>query len=126
MKTNPAIVIAYWRANGIPEPLTEYRFHPTRKFRADYCWPDKMVILECEGGVWIRGKHGRPSGIKSDMDRGNEIAKLGYRLLRFEPSAMMKQTTVDIILGTIKMNFTGANTAANTQASTSAENWTNQ
>ena len=100
---NPLIIIAAWTQAGIPKPETEYRFHPTRKFRADFCWPVHKVICECEGGVWIRGKHGRPSGIKSDMVRGNEIAKLGYRLLRFEPKELTKTETINIIKETLEL-----------------------
>lgn len=102
MKYDPNIVKAYWRACGIPAPELEYAFHPTRRFRADFCWPALRVIVECEGGIWMRGRHGRPAGIKGDMERGNEIAKLGYRLLRFEPKELCLQETADMIKATLK------------------------
>ena len=28
----------------------EYRFHPTRKWRFDYAWPENKIALEVEGG----------------------------------------------------------------------------
>ena len=40
------------RAAGLPEPLTQYQFHGTRKWKADYCWPSFRVIAECNGGMY--------------------------------------------------------------------------
>jgi len=38
-----------------PEPVREYRFHPKRKWRFDFAWPDCQVAVEIEGGVWRAG-----------------------------------------------------------------------
>lgn len=74
------------RVDGLPMPTPEYRFHDTRKWRFDYCWPDHKLALEIEGGVWTRGRHTRPSGFLKDMAKYNAAARLGYRVFRCTPT----------------------------------------
>lgn len=72
-------------AHGLPLPDSEVRFHPTRKWRADHVWGDHDLILEIEGGAWIQGRHNRALGFIKDMEKYNEMAIEGYRLLRCTP-----------------------------------------
>ena len=67
---------------GLPEPEREYRFHPTRRWRFDFAWPDYMLAVEVEGGVWIRGAHNRGAGFIKDCIKYNEAAVLGWVVLR--------------------------------------------
>jgi very-short-patch-repair endonuclease len=60
----------------------EFRFHPTRKWRFDAAFPEARVALEIEGGVWVRGRHNRASGFLKDMEKYNEAAALGWRVIR--------------------------------------------
>ena len=41
--------------------VREYRFHPDRKWRSDFCWPaeDVRLFVEIEGGIWTDGRHVR-------------------------------------------------------------------
>lgn len=71
--------------HGLPEPIPEYRFHPLRKWRADYCWPLHMLLVEIDGGVWTGGRHTRGAGFIKDMEKLNAAALLGYRVLRYTP-----------------------------------------
>ena len=66
-----------------PEYQREYRFHPTRKWRFDFAWPDHKVAVEIEGGVWSHGRHNRATGFIEDCDKYNEATILGWRVLRF-------------------------------------------
>ena len=84
-------------AAGLPAPEAEVQFHPTRKWRLDYCWPDAKLGLEVDGGVWSGGKHGRGSGIVKDMEKSNALACLGWRLLRVTPSELTRPDTADLI-----------------------------
>ncbi len=70
------------RVAGLPVPEREYRWHPTRKFRADFAWPKFMIIVEIEGGVWSRGRHTRGSGFIKDCLKYNEAAILGWTVIR--------------------------------------------
>lgn len=73
------------RRDRIPWPEAEYRFHPVRLWRWDYAWPDQMVAVEVQGGVWTKGRHGRGSGIVKDMEKFSHGAALGWRLLLCQP-----------------------------------------
>ena len=69
-------------ATGL-KPEREYQFHPERKWRFDFCFPDKKLAIECEGGVWIAGRHNRPQGMINDIEKYNAAALMGYTVLRY-------------------------------------------
>jgi very-short-patch-repair endonuclease len=85
------------RRMGIPTPVTEYRFHPTRKWRFDYCWPEHRVALEVEGGIWTGGRHTRGVGFVRDMEKYNTAALMGWKVLRCQPTELRKLVVVDMI-----------------------------
>lgn len=60
----------------------EYKFHPTRKWRADYLL-GKSVLVEIEGGAYTQGRHTRGAGFEADCMKYNAAISLGYRLYRF-------------------------------------------
>jgi len=70
------------KAARLPKPEIEYRFNPSRQYRADFCWPAQMLILEIEGGTWTKGRHVRPQGFQNDIHKYNSAVLLGYRVLR--------------------------------------------
>ena len=65
-------------------PVYEYRFHKTRKWRFDWCFPWKMLAIEFEGGIWgaTAGRHNRGAGFLKDCEKYNEAAILGWRIIR--------------------------------------------
>lgn len=81
----PYPLVALCRAAGLPEPIPEYKFHPLRKWRADYAWPLHKVIVEVEGGAYTQGRHTRGAGFVADMCKYNNAALLGYAVLRYTP-----------------------------------------
>ena len=70
---------------GIPEPIREYKFHPERRWRIDYCWPEHKLAVEIEGGVWTYGRHNRAASFLKDMEKYNALTLMGFHLLRFTP-----------------------------------------
>jgi very-short-patch-repair endonuclease len=74
-----------WKAYGISEPVAEFRFHPVRRWRFDWAWPDKKIAVEQEGGIWINGAHNRGVHFSSDMEKYNMAGKMGWRVFRFTP-----------------------------------------
>lgn len=84
-----AILALHMRAAGLPDPEREHRFHPPRKWRFDYAFPDQKIAIECEGGIWTNGRHTRGSGFQKDLEKYNEAALAGWVLLRFT-GAMIK------------------------------------
>lgn len=80
-----------WSPYGIPTPETEFKFHPTRKWRFDYAWPKLgKIAVEIEGGIWSRGRHTRGAGFLADMDKYNAAGKAGWRVFRFTPDQLEK------------------------------------
>lgn len=77
-----AFMIA-WNGTGYPTPEQEYRFHPTRKWRFDFCWPSIKLAVEAEGGLYSNGRHNRALGYIGDMQKYNAAAELGYTVLRY-------------------------------------------
>ena len=52
-KWNPDYVLEYFKKVGIKDRcIVEYRFHPVRRWRFDYAFPDKRVYLEVDGGIF--------------------------------------------------------------------------
>lgn len=76
---------------GLPEAELEYRFHPTRLWRFDLAWPQYLLAVEIEGGIWLQTKEGRSKGhanpkrFLEDIEKYNEAALAGYRLIRVTP-----------------------------------------
>jgi hypothetical protein len=68
---------------GLPLPETEYRFHPTRRWRFDGAYPDRKIAYEVEGGVWSKGRHTRGAGYTGDCVKYNEATLLGWQVYRF-------------------------------------------
>jgi very-short-patch-repair endonuclease len=83
------------------EPVREFRFHPSRKWRFDYAFPDCKVAIECDGGVWTGGRHNRPQGYIRDMEKFNAAAELGWVVLKFTPQQLMTSATIETIRSTI-------------------------
>lgn len=77
-------------ALGLPKPELEHRFHPERRWRFDLAWPDRLIGVEVDGGVWSRGRHTRGAGFEKDCEKLNEAALLGWRVLRFTPGQIKR------------------------------------
>jgi very-short-patch-repair endonuclease len=78
-------LLMQFKVARVPQPVTEYRFHPTRRWRFDYCWPEKSLALEVDGGGFVAGRHSRGTGIEKDCEKFNEAAVLGWTVLRVTP-----------------------------------------
>lgn len=61
----------------------EYKFHPKRKWRADFLITGTKILVEVEGGIWSGGRHTRGKGYLGDMEKYNEAAMMGFTVLRF-------------------------------------------
>jgi len=99
----------------LPEPYAEYNFARDivghgpgirkrlreaglQDWRFDFAWPDKLIAVELEGGVWARGRHVRGRGYESDCEKYNLAQSLGWSVYRFtsgmlerDPAACVEQ-----------------------------------
>lgn len=67
---------------GLPEPVREYRFHPTRKWPFDAAWPERKIAIEYQGGVFQRDpSHSSIGGIVRDYEKFTEASLAGWTLL---------------------------------------------
>ncbi len=58
---------------------------PGRRFRYDFAWPDRLLAVEVDGGVWMRGKHARGGGIERDCEKSVLGWEAGWRVMRVTP-----------------------------------------
>lgn len=68
----------------VPAFEKEYRFHPTRRWRFDFAWPEHKIAAEVEGGTWTGGRHSRGLGFHNDCVKYNSAIILGWQVLRFD------------------------------------------
>lgn len=66
-----------------PEPVKEFRFHPTRMWRFDFAWVNEKIAIEIDGGIWNKGGHVRGIHYTSDCDKFNQAIILGWKVLRY-------------------------------------------
>lgn len=66
-----------------PDAVQQYAFHPTRKWRFDFAYPEHKIAIECEGGVWRGGRHNRGGGFIKDTEKYNAATVMGWRVLRY-------------------------------------------
>lgn len=88
---------AWCRANDLPLPVFEFRFHPVRQWRADIAWPDPDcggVLLEIDGGGYQHGRHHRPAGFAEDQLKRNAAIELGFQPLHVTPQTLYSASTL--------------------------------
>ena len=61
----------------------EFKFHPERKWKADFHLVGKKILVEVEGGIWSGGRHTRGKGYIGDMQKYNAATMMGYQVIRF-------------------------------------------
>ena len=87
----------HMRVENIPEPMREYRFHPPRRWRFDFAWPEERIAVEVEGGVWTGGRHTRGKGFIADCDKYNEAGRQHWRVFRFTAEHIDSRDAVKFI-----------------------------
>ena len=82
---------------GLPKPKMEYLFHPRRKWRFDFAWPQYMIAVEVEGGIHNGGRHVTSDGFTKDCKKYNEAAYLGWRVIRVTSDMLQDKSGIIII-----------------------------
>ncbi|MGF6936830.1 very-short-patch-repair endonuclease [Paraburkholderia sp. UCT70] len=70
------------RADKLPAPAREYQFDPQRKWRFDFCWPERRVAIEVEGGIHSGGRHTRGTGFEQDARKYLAATLAGWCVVR--------------------------------------------
>jgi len=71
-----------WRTLGGPVLEKEFRFHPKRRWRADFAHLESRTLIEIEGGAWVSGRHNRGTGFIADTEKYLEAVLRGWRVVR--------------------------------------------
>lgn len=80
----------------------EYKFHPDRKWRADFLITGTKILIEVEGGIWSGGRHTRGKGFIADMEKYNAAAVMGFKVLRFDTQQVKSGLAIKQIEGLLK------------------------
>ena len=72
------------RRCGLAEPECEAKFAKAlgKFWRFDFCWWERMLAVEFEGGSWSGGAHNRGKHFESDCMKYALAALLGWKVLR--------------------------------------------
>lgn len=92
-------------ALGLPIPVREKRFHPTRKWRFDLAWeagtprvPGEVgIAMEIDGVTPEGGRHQRIAGYNEDARKINEATLMGWLVFRVTPAMVKSGEAVRIL-----------------------------
>ena len=86
----------------------EFKFHPRRKWRADYYLETvsssdmetvcERILVEIEGGAFVRGRHTRGKGYENDCEKYNAAQQRGYKVLRFTTGQVLRGEAKEFLM----------------------------
>lgn len=85
---------------------TEYRFHPTRRWRFDFAAPELMLAVEVEGityfgknkdGSMKLGRHQTSKGYEADLQKYDAAMKMGWTIYRCSPLMVNSGQAIETI-----------------------------
>ena len=89
---------------SLPQPTRQVKLILNRKFMFDFVWVEQSIVVEVDGGIWLRGRgghgagaHSRPRNILRDMEKSNLAQKNGYRFFRFTPEQVKNGEALEFI-----------------------------
>jgi very-short-patch-repair endonuclease len=88
----------------LPKPVMQHKFHPTRKWRWDFCWPEQLLAVEIQGGSFVGGGHNRGPQQQKDYEKQRAAVSLGWRVLPFNTLDMKDPEGVAIEVAAILTN----------------------
>ena len=97
-------MLAVQLEHALPEfPFVrEFLFHPTRKWRFDFCFEEQRLCVEVQGGGQ-EGKHMRYKGYENDCEKMQAAVELGWTVLYFLPDQIKKGSALSTITKALKI-----------------------
>ena len=86
-------------AVGIPY-TREYQAIPTRRFRFDFAIEpiaETRLLVEVQGGTWVKSGHSTGTGIQRDCEKHNLAVLAGFRVLAFTSTDVRQGTAMTTI-----------------------------
>lgn len=86
------------RAEGIAFER-QFHWHPNSRFRADFRISDTRILVEVQGGVFLKGNRSHTGGVGYARDRArtNAAQLLGWTMLEFTPSQIKRGEAIRCI-----------------------------
>lgn len=82
--------------------VREFAFHPDRKWRFDFAWPQRKWALEVEGGTWSGGRHTTGKGFQDDCEKYAAAALAGWRVLRATSTQVKDGTALAWLIAALR------------------------
>lgn len=92
------------KAYELPECVPQYKLtsphlmtpktNKRKTWVFDFAFPGHALLVEVDGGVWVRGAHGHPLDILRNMQKQNDAVALGWAVLRFTPQQVQSGEAV--------------------------------
>ena len=89
----------YWRGLSGPPLEPEFRFDPTRRWRADFAHVESRTLIEIEGGLHIfgGGRHNRAAGFTNDCEKYLHAWLAGWSVVRLTATQITAPNIEQII-----------------------------
>ncbi|EKO3894347.1 hypothetical protein P0F23_001752 [Vibrio metschnikovii] len=94
------IFISHVKSLGLCVPEPEFRFKGLcgkRRWRFDFAYPDLMIAIEIEGGIYTKGRHTRGKGYEADCEKYNTATAMGWKVFRFTTGMVNSGQAVSVI-----------------------------
>ena len=75
----------------------EVKLIPGRKWRVDFFLKQAGAVIEVEGGIWQKSRHGFGKGVGGDCAKYNALTLAGYKVLRFSTGMVESGEAIDVI-----------------------------
>ena len=63
------------------EWISEYRFHPPRRWRFDYACLELKIAIEVNGGNFVGGRHSNPVALGKEYEKMSQAAADGWAVM---------------------------------------------
>lgn len=85
-------------------PVAQCYFHLEREWRFDFGWIDSLVLVDLQGGGWVRGAHNRELGMVNDFHKHNAALTMGWKPFLATTSMIEDdpESFINLLLDTMK------------------------
>ncbi len=84
-------------ALGLTGFVREYQAIKGRKFRFDFAWIERKLLVEINGGTYTVGAHSTGKGIARDYEKSNLAQLQGWRCLAFDGKMVRSGEAVEVV-----------------------------
>lgn len=76
----------------------EMVFHPTRRWRFDFAWPDELLAVEINGGTFRKGGGAHTgAGFKRDVEKYMAAIEIGWTVMVVMPETVRPGRVLQVI-----------------------------